>query len=186
VRFDMDGNVMADVSEAPFRHRFSTSEYPLGQHTLMAIGFTAGGAELRSPARTFDFVSAEASWEAAGRIAIPLAAAVIVLVAVGTLAPALLGRKRTFKPGEYGSAGGAVCPRCELPYSRSFLSPNLLVGKLERCPHCGKWALVRRASREALEEAEARLQSEGESEVRESISEAERLRRMVDESRFEN
>jgi hypothetical protein len=67
----------------------------------------------------------------------------------------------SFVPGQYSLAGGAVCPRCELPYSRKTFSPNLLVGKLERCPHCGKIAVVGRASPSALEAAEARLSEQG-------------------------
>ncbi|MEK6221558.1 MAG: hypothetical protein N2D54_04870 [Chloroflexota bacterium] len=38
---------------------------------------------------------------------------------------------KSFHLGIYSAAGGAVCPRCQLPYSRHLLSPNLLVGKLE-------------------------------------------------------
>jgi hypothetical protein len=186
VRFEIDGSLMAEANQAPFQHRFNTSEYGLGEHTLTATGLTSGGAELQSSSRRFEFVSANAAWEAAGSIAIPLAAGVLLLVVVVTLAPAMLGRKRAFKLGEYGSAGGAVCPRCELPYSRSFFSPNLLVGKLGRCPHCGKWAVVARAGREALDEAEARLRAEDQSQIRQPRSERERLRRMVDESRYDD
>jgi hypothetical protein len=38
-----------------------------------------------------------------------------------------------------------------MPFSRSVLAPNMLVGKLERCPHCRKWAIVGRAGSADLE-----------------------------------
>ena len=59
--------------------------------------------------------------------------------------------------------------------------------KLERCPHCGKWALVRRASAEDLSEAEARLRAEGEPEERPAeLSEAEKMKKMLDDSQYDN
>jgi hypothetical protein len=61
----------------------------------------------------------------------------------------------------------------------------LLVGKLQRCPHCGKWAIVRRASPPELEAAEARWSQESTGTI-ETQSEEERLRGMIDESRFED
>jgi hypothetical protein len=65
-----------------------------------------------------------------------------------------------------------------------MLSPNLLVGKLERCPHCGKWALLPRASAEALRLAEERYAAEDEGTIQ-PLSEEEKLRRMIEDSRFE-
>jgi hypothetical protein len=69
-----------------------------------------------------------------------------------------------------------------------MLSPNLLLGKLERCPHCGKWQLSARAWGETLSAAEDRLraaQSDGGSaEV--GLNEDERLRRQLDESKFDD
>jgi hypothetical protein len=61
----------------------------------------------------------------------------------------------------------------------------MLVGRLERCPHCGKWSMVRRATPQELEAAENRL---AEDEGRGALvvdDEKERVRRMIDESRFE-
>ena len=103
---------------------------------------------------------------------------------VGALAPVLMGRGKTFKPKQYGVAGGAVCPRCTFPYSRNMLAPNLLVGKLQRCPHCGKWAIVPRASQTALDSAEQRWSKEGTSSV-EAPSEEEKLRQQIDDSRYD-
>jgi hypothetical protein len=65
------------------------------------------------------------------------------------------------------------------------LSPNLIVGKLVRCPHCGKWGILPRASSAELEAAEARLAQENQGTL-EAPHEEQRLRRMLDESRFED
>jgi hypothetical protein len=158
-----DGEWFAEASESPFKFTFSTSDYALGAHTFSAVGTTAGGVEVFAEEIGLEFISAEESWQKATSIAIPLIAGVIILTLLGTLLPILMGsRSGSFKPGEYGSAGGAVCQRCGFPHPRHFLSPNLLVGKLERCPHCGKWAIVSRASRVALDEAEARFRADAE------------------------
>ena len=99
----------------------------------------------------------------------------------------ILGRNRDrFELGKYGAAGGAVCTGCKNPFSRSVLAPNLVVGKLGRCPHCGKWAIVRRASSVELDEAEARWVEEQEQGKREVLDENERMRRMLEESKYED
>jgi hypothetical protein len=128
--------------------------------------------------------SEEARQETIGFI-VPLFGLILGLFVVGTLVSIIISRRRGFSPGQYGSAGGAICPRCRMPYSRHFLSPNLLAGKLERCPHCGKWAIVGRASLQAIQQAEELLRAGSlEAEMSQESEEA-RLRRMLDESKFE-
>jgi len=107
VTFLIDGETMAQDLEPPFEHSFRTSEYSLGFHRLMAIGRLAGGRELHSAERSFEFVSAEAGWAAAGRIVAPLLLGVLGLIALGAVVPALLTRRRGSHLGEYGSAGSA-------------------------------------------------------------------------------
>lgn len=183
VQFLIDGQIVGEAAGPPFEFRFHTGDYSLGTHQLAAIGKTRSGTELRTAARSFEFVSAEDSWQAAGKIAVPLVIVLVVMIGAGTLGPVLIGRQRKFVPGVNGAAGGAVCPRCRKPYSRSLLSPRLIVGKLERCPHCGKWAVVRRASASELETAEQLLQSES---GRTAAVPSDDLQRMIEESRFES
>ena len=163
VKYLLDGEFFAEVSEAPYKFSFSTSDYALGTHTFSAIGTTASGAEILVEEVRLEFVSAEESWQQAANLTVPLIAGIVVLMVLGTLLLTLMGRRSgSFKLGIYGSAGGAVCPRCGFPYPRHFLSPNLLVGKLEMCPHCGKWAIVPLANRTALDEAETRFRADAE------------------------
>ncbi|MGB2896095.1 MAG: hypothetical protein WBB65_08025 [Anaerolineales bacterium] len=187
VKYLIDGDFFAEVSESPFRFSFSTSDYTLGAHTLSAIGTTASGAEVFFEEIRVEFISADESWQKAADIAIPLIVGVVVLVGLGALLPVLMGRRSgSFKLGKYGPAGGAVCRRCGFPYPRHFLSPNLLVGKLARCPHCGRWAIAPRASHTALEEAETRFRADAEVGLLEQEPEGSeaQVQRKLDETRY--
>ncbi len=183
VDFLIDGQVVHTDTEAPFEFRFNTGDFPPGRHTMTATGFAAAGQVRESQAIQREFLSADAAWESISRIIGPLLFIVLAVTAVSVVLPALLGRRRVHKPGQYGIAGGAICPRCQNPYARRIWSLNLVAGKLERCPHCGKWAVVRRADPASLAAAEARLASEGEPLPAAAESEADRLRRLLDESR---
>ncbi len=187
VNYLLDGEFFAEVSESPFKFSFSTSDYTLGAHTFSAVGTTASGAEVFAEEIGLEFISAEESWKQVGSLAVPLIAGIVVLMVLGTLLLTLMGRRSgSFKLGNYGSAGGAVCQRCGFPYPRHFLSPNLLVGKLEMCPHCGKWAIVPRASRTALDEAETRFRTDAEIGLLEQESEggATQEQHKLDETRY--
>ena len=65
------------------------------------------------------------------------------------------------------------------------MGPNLLVGKLERCPHCGKWAIAGRASPAQLEAAEARYEKDAHQGEVDPDQHERRYERMLDDSRFE-
>jgi hypothetical protein len=187
VEFLIDDQVIGVDREPPYRLSLSTGDYKLGVHRISAVGSTVDGRQLRAAELTFQFIGADEGWRAAMGIVVPIIGGTVALMLVAALGMVFLGRRKgPPRIGEYGAAGGAVCARCELPFSRHVLFPNLLIGKLERCPHCGKWAIVRRATREALEMAEARLAAE---EVRgglEHESEEEKLRRQIEDSRFES
>jgi hypothetical protein len=160
VRFELDGQEIAAVTQPPFTLKFNTDKYPSGKHSFSATGRMADGRTIESNAINVEFVTAEAGWQVVQRIMLPLfvvVGAIVLLVAVGPLIGDGKGQRRS-EPGaprHYGPAGGAICPQCGRPFALSFLSLNLITRKLERCPHCGKWSLVTRAPREALAAAEA-------------------------------
>lgn len=94
------------------------------------------------------------------------------------------------QPRRYGVAGGAVCRRCGLPFARSLMDPNLLVGKLTRCPHCGKWAVLPAASPAELSLAETRERQERDGAATPAApgpaaSAEEQLRRRIEDSKYE-
>jgi hypothetical protein len=189
VAFYMDGQLVGNADAAPFRFQFSTGDYSPGIHTLSAIGYTTGGETLHSNQLTRHFLTAEEAHDATTGLVFPLLGALAAIAVIGVVVTALLGRRKGTKTvGDYSQmAGGAVCSRCGLPFSRHVLSPNLFTGKLERCPHCGKWSVARRASPAELEQAEARLRAEareGTSKIEETAE--ERLRRQIEASRFED
>jgi hypothetical protein len=189
VRFLIDGDLVAVDSEAPFRTQFNTDAFPPGIHHLSAEGTLTDDSTISSNRIEREFLSNEQVNESMKNLLAPVLGLVVVFMLIGVLGPMLMNRK-SGKPavGQYGMAGGAVCKQCGLPFSRKMLSPNLLLGKLERCPHCGKWQLSARAWGETLSAAEDRLraaQSDGGSaEV--GLNEDERLRRQLDESKFDD
>jgi hypothetical protein len=180
----LDGELVYEGNEPPFKWQFNTASYTEGRHTFNAIGYKADGTEIRAQAFTRVFLSSDSAWGKTGDIIVPILVIVGIATLGGVLGPVLLGHKKVHTPGVYGMAGGAICPRCTFPYSRSVMAPNMVVGKLDRCPHCGKWAIVPRASAEALQAAEERLASENQGTI-ETPTEAEKLRQMVEDSRFE-
>lgn len=188
VQFYIDDMLIGTDTEPPFRIQFHTDSFEPGSHNMYAIGILSDGSEVRSNEFIRHFLSGEDAMGNTFGILIPLLAVILGISMIGVLAPMLFGKKGKQQPiGEYGTAGGAVCPRCQLPYSRKFLSPNLMVGKLERCPHCGKWAIVRRATPDELVDAEARLRKDQEEGIKEiTKDEEESLRQALDESRFDD
>lgn len=116
-------------------------------------------------------------------------AGVVVLVVIGRRLLLLTESKPAATspnaPRDYGLAGGAICPRCGEPFARHPLGLNLLAGKLSRCPHCGKWSVVARATPAARAEAEARKRAAGPADASLALSPEEKLQRAIEASKYE-
>ncbi len=188
VVFYIDDQVLAEVTEEPFNIQFNTDNYTLGPHRLYALGYTHGGKELSSNILQVEFVSSEEGWQVVMKIIILL----VVIVGLAFLVPLIFtrGKVEQMPPGaprNYGHYGGAICPKCERPFSRHIYGLNLGLHKYDRCPYCGKWSLVRRASREELEAAEmAEIKAAQEGVFEPEKSEEEELRKDIEDSRFED
>ena len=187
VEFYIDDQLVATVDAPPYEVQFDTDAYPSGEHRLYALGFTGQGTRLESNVFVRVFLSQDEARSSIVGLLFPLLIVIAVVGVLSVILPRLFFRGRQPQTsGNYGLAGGAVCTRCGLPFSRHMFAPNLFTGKLERCPHCGKWGVVPRASAEQLESAEARQQgSDGGSAPARQESEEERLRRQIEESRYE-
>jgi hypothetical protein len=127
---------------------------------MSAIGYTQDGRELHSNEYRQEFVDADVGWQAAMKIALPILGVSFAAMLLPILLPIITRRGKKAhlpagSPRAYGLLGGAICPKCGRPYGVHIWGINLLVGKLDRCPYCGRWSIVQRASMEALKAAEA-------------------------------
>jgi hypothetical protein len=184
VSFFMDDKLMEVVSVAPFQIQFSTGEFEDGEHQMSARGIFEDGSEVTTNTITKTFLSAEQAWAETQGIIFPLLIGIGALTLLGIGVPVLLGRKKEHVPGKYGPAGGAVCPRCQLPFARPFLAPNMAVGKLVRCPHCGKISILPRAGSSSLQAAEERLAGDGVSQIERGSQDD--FQQLIEDSRFED
>ena len=187
VHFYLDDTLMGTDSEPPYALQFNTDNFESGIHTISAVGVLADGSEITSNEVTPDFLSSDDAMGKTLNIVGPILAVAAIAVLLGAVVPALLGKKGKTRPiGEYSVAGGTICPRCEFPYSRNTFSPNLVFGKLERCPHCGKWSLRPRASSAELAAAEERLRAAQDETAQVEFDPQESIQRALDESRYDD
>jgi hypothetical protein len=191
VTFKIDETVVATITQPPFAVDFNTNDYGLGWHALVAVGQTSDGQTLTSNTRRFEFVSAEAGWQAAGQMVGPMLALIGGLVAVGAafaLIPTFMGKRQALPLGgarAYGLMGGAICPKCQRPFSIHWWSLNVsFAGKFDRCDYCGQWSMVRRSSPEQLRAAEAAELAQAQPSAPLAANAADGLKQQLDESRF--
>ncbi len=180
VAFYLDEQLIGEDDEAPFRLQFNTSGYELGWHTLRAVGYTADGRELPSNAVQRQFVSA-------GSFSTIVVIVLLLVVGLRVVSHFITKRSGSGAEGSYGIYGGAVCPRCGRPFARHWWGINLVAMRLDRCPHCGKWHISRRASPEELQSAERfarELDGEQEPQAPQGDPQDD-LRRRLEESRFD-
>ncbi len=187
VEFYLDDQRIYLDEEPPFRYDFSTSQFEPGPHRFYALGLTEDGRRLRSATVEVEILSAAQARQVTVHLLGPLLGLVLLLTVGGMVVVWLLSRRRgAFQLGQYGLAGGAVCRHCGLPFARHFWALNAGLGKLERCPHCGRWSVARRASAEALRQAEQRYRQRVEGGRQPAQREAESLRQLLEESRYES
>lgn len=192
VEFFIDNTLMGEDAAPPFSLQFNTDSYTLGAHTLSALGYTSDGGKISSNTIQVQFVPASAGTTAVVKIIIPLVGLILVLVIVSIFVPLLLnkGKMSSIPPGtprKYGIGGGAICPKCGRPFPLRLWWINMGFNKIDRCPYCGKWSLVRPRSMADLRAAEAAEISQSESGPRvDGESEADKLKKKLDDSRFQN
>jgi hypothetical protein len=109
---------------------------------------------------------------------------VVVLVVRAGILLSSQGRSDGSPCTSYGLAGGAICPRCGRPFALSMLSPHFGGFKLSRCPHCGKWSMVSRATSQDLTAAEGQDASAANAPST-ATDESDALRRRIEDSRYE-
>lgn len=188
VIFFIDDQPLAEVAAPPFQVQFHTDTFAEGPHTLAATGYTTSGVELRANTLTRNFLPAGAGTN----FAIWLGVAVVVLGLGGSwLTSKIAGRGRAnAQNGDVaisGLFGGTICPKCARPFARHWWGLNLVVGKYDRCPHCGKWSLVQAVHPDVLAASqEAMRQADAQETAAAAPDAAASARRRLDDSRFES
>lgn len=190
VEFYIDATLIMADKEEPYKVQFNTDDYSLGKHSLYVVGITTTGEKIVSNEVLAYFVSAEESRTATLKIIIPVLGSVFFIVIIAGLIPAITSRKkRKIEPGvarNYGFAGGTICSKCKHPFALHLFAPNMLIGKLERCPNCGRWGIFRSFFMEKLREAEnAELEKNEKLENIYGIDDDEKFRKEIDDSRFQ-
>jgi DNA-directed RNA polymerase subunit RPC12/RpoP len=191
VDFYIDSQVIGKDSSEPFKIQFSTDDYPLGVHKIYAIGLSSDDKQIKSKEVIVEFVSAKEGNRAALSIIISVLGLVIIVAILSAVIPALISRKKGNVPAgsvrNYGLAGGTICSRCKRPFAMHFLAPNMLMGKLERCPYCGKWGIVRSFPMEKLREAEeAEATSKWNLSSNSEEQKEDLLKKEIDESKYQS
>jgi hypothetical protein len=187
VEFYIDEILLGTDKEAPFRIQFNTDNFDPGTRRIYAIGTLADGTELRTKELVQDFLSSDSAMGRTTSLLVPILVITVGAMLVSALIPMLTGKRGKQRPiGEYSAAGGTVCPRCGFPFSRRVLSPNIVMGKLERCPHCGKISIRPRAGYAELSAAEERLRQAQDETTSVEVDPDEALRRALDDSQFED
>jgi hypothetical protein len=186
VEFFIDETKIGEVDKAPFALQFVTDNYPLGAHSLSAVGYTSDGRQLQSLKISRTFVSASAGTGTALRIVIPILILVFGALLLAAVVPLLMGRKTAaLKPGTPRQyiLGGTICPKCGRPFAFSIFSLRLVVARLERCPYCGRWSFVHGVSQSQLRAAEQAEVEAAQGQVPETSAE-EKLKKELDDSKY--
>jgi len=189
VVFYIDDEAIGEDSEAPFKLQFNTDNYSLGQHAIYATGTISDDKELKTKTVHANFVSASEANQFVMRILIPVLGIIVVAVLLAVIVPMITGRKAIpLEPGTPRNypIGGAICPKCQRPFAVHIYGVNLGLGKLDRCPYCGKWSVVRRTSLQNLRAAEeAELEHAQETGQVQGMTEEEKLKKQLEDSKFQ-
>lgn len=157
VRYLLDGEEMAAVSSEPFSYPFNTDDFPAGMHTIHAELTSQQGEVFISNEITRNFVAASEVGGKMGSILWPIFGIAAVVTGLSFVLTSRRSKAAARAGGrDYGFLGGVICPKCGQPFKRSAWSLLHVGGfRFDRCPHCGRWVGVRRASQQQLEDAEA-------------------------------
>jgi hypothetical protein len=188
VEFFLDETLLGEDTEAPYAIQFVTDNYPTGAHVLSAVGYTTDGRQLKSQTISALFVSKEEGSATALKMIVPILAVVFGAMAIAAITSIInVRRGKKLPPGAPRSyaLGGGICPKCHRPFGFQLLSLNMISGKLMPCPHCGKWGIMKRASLNDLHAAEQAELVVGQAQIPET-SEEEKLRKDLDDSRYQN
>jgi len=157
VEYFIDDQLLSDQNEAPFSFSFNTDNYEEGVHELHARVYTKNGEVISVGPSIYNFLSSADAMNTTFRLIGIILGLTLLGMAISYF---ISSRSRSSGERGVGPLGLAVCKRCGQTFPRSIFGFNLVAGKFERCPHCGKWQLTRRASEAEIEQAERKLHPE--------------------------
>lgn len=163
VTFFIDGEVMASLTAAPFKHQFDTNNFEPGLHRLTAEVKTTMGETYTTNGLVSNFVEKSEANQSMLKILLLVGGIVVASMGIQFFMQKNANKNPKYDENgrvQYGVWGGAICPSCGQPFNRSFFGINLVGVRLERCPHCGKLVAARRASPDQLEAAERKSRPE--------------------------
>ena len=188
VQFFLDDTLLGEDTESPFAIQFITDNYPTGAHVFTAVGFTTDGKQIGSKTISAVFVSKEEASAASLKMIVPILAVVfgaMVISAITSMVNMRKGKKLPAGAARSYSFGGGICPKCKRPFGFQLLGIHMFGRKLTPCPHCGKWSVVKRATMSELHAAElAELDTE-KGQIHD-VSDEEKLRKQLDDSKYQN
>jgi hypothetical protein len=192
VTFQIDGKAIATIDQAPFSLKWYTTDYSDGWHELSAVVETNDGRKVTTAVRRFQFVSSADETATMQRIVIPTVGGLFLIVLLVIGSQVLLLRKKSkinLPYGAeriYGMSGGTICPKCHRPYAMHWWALNAgITTRYDRCDYCGKWSMVKRASRKELEDAEKAELLMGQPENPMPVkTEEEKLKELMDSARY--
>lgn len=187
VSYFIDGELMKEVVEAPFEYQFNTDQYSFGPHALTAMIKNLAGDSFTTVARNMNFMSPADEATLFNQKILPFLLIVIGIFVVGRMLIFGSKRKQPSQAKEYGvqrdyrAAGGSICKHCGRPTPRHIWGLNILVGKFDRCENCGKWSVMQAEPSDVLRKAEISEKKE----TPEKTNDAEKLRELIDKSKYE-
>ncbi len=192
VTFLLDGKPIGQAAQAPFTFDFNTANYPVGWHDMTASVTAKDSKPFITPARHFEFVSADQESTAMRNILGPMLGGIAILLLVIFAVQFLIFRNRPNKvlplgaARNYGMRGGAICPRCHRPFPLHWFAMNMGINtKFDRCDFCGHQGFFKPARRDELARAEAaELEMAQPDQNFPAESEQDKLKKILDDSRF--
>jgi hypothetical protein len=194
VTYRIDGKDMGMVDAAPFSLAFQTSQYPAGWHELSAVVETTDGKRFTTVSRRFEFATSEQEASTVTSLILPIFGGIILVLVIGMGIQFFFLRNRSGvqmplgAQRNYGIIGGGVCPQCHRAYPLHWWAPNLgFRMKFDRCIFCGKWSIIKVLSHSELAAAEsAELQMAQPAQTFSNKTEEERLKEMIEKSKYSN
>lgn len=170
VVYMIDTQEMASMTAPSFKFQFNTDDYSAGQHTFYALVTTKTGETKQTNSISVKFIAADEANLIIRNVFIGVGAILLVTVLVSVLVTK--HQVETSKSGGVSVAGlwgAVVCPNCGRAFTRTVIGLNLLSKRYEPCPHCRKWSMTNRATKEEIEQAEQKFKATIAEEISEPI-----------------